>query len=214
VNVYVVVAFDPDSVPDITPVLALILTPPGKLPDVLAKLVAFVAATVKLTLPAATTVPRLPAAVVHAGASETVNNALFDLVAIPSLFSSLKKYVPSTGNVKFAVTDVALVNVTELAVTIAPVDALIASTKGGVELSLKFVPVITTLAALLSITVGLIEPIVGNVTLSEKDNVPDPFVEITWPLLPSATGNFKNTPVLIVDELWLRKLPMLPWLVH
>ena len=70
--------------------LALILTPPGKLPDVLEKLVAFVAATVKLTLPVAATVPKLPAAVVHAGASDTVNNALVDLTAKPSLFSALK----------------------------------------------------------------------------------------------------------------------------
>ena len=38
--------------------------------------------------------------------------------------------LPSTGRVKFAVIEVALVNVTELAVTIAPVDELIASTKG------------------------------------------------------------------------------------
>ena len=179
VNVYVVVAVDPDSVPDITPVLELILTPPGKVPDVLAKLVAFVAATVKLIVPKAATVPKFPAAVVHAGASDTVNKAVPDLHAIPSLFSSLKKYVPSTGRVKFAVTEVALVNVTELAVTMAPVDALIASTKGGVELSLKFVPVMTTLAALLSITVGLIDEIVGNVILSAKDNVPDPLVAIT-----------------------------------
>ena len=35
-----------------------------------------------------------------------------------------------------------IVNVTESAVSIKPVDELIASTKGGVELSLKFVPVI------------------------------------------------------------------------
>ena len=87
--------------------------------------------------------------------------------------------MPSTGKVKFAVTEVALVNVTEFAVTIAPVDELIASTKGGVELSLKFVPVITMLPALLSRTVGLIDEIVGNVILSAKDNVPDPLVAIT-----------------------------------
>ena len=84
-----VVAVDPDSVPDITPEL-LIVTPPEKLPDVLAKLVAFVAATVKFTDPAAATVPKLPAAVVHPGASDTVNNAEADLHAIPSLFSNLK----------------------------------------------------------------------------------------------------------------------------
>ena len=179
VNVYVVVCVDPDSVPDITPVLVFKLTPPGKLPDCNAKLVAFVAATVKLTLPAAETEPRLPAAVVHAGASDTVSKAVPDLQAIPSLFSNLKKYVPSTGNVKFATTVVAFVNVTEFAVTIAPVDALIASTKGGVELSLKFVPVIVTAVCVFSITPGLILDIVGKVILSAKDNVPDPSVDIT-----------------------------------
>lgn len=46
------------------------------------------------------------------------------------MFSILIKYVPSTGNVKFAVIELALVNVTEFAVTIAPVEELIASTKG------------------------------------------------------------------------------------
>ena len=160
----------------IAPVLEFKLAPPGSDPDCTPKVVAFVAATVKLILDAAATVPKLPAAVVHAGASDTVNNALPDLVAIPSLFSSLKKYVPSTCKVKLAVTDVALVNVTEFAVTIAPVDELIASTKGGVELSLKFVPVIVTAVCVFSITVGLIEPIVGKVTLDPKDNVPDPSV--------------------------------------
>ena len=185
----------------IAPVLALILTPPGKLPDDLAKLVAFVAATVKLTLPAAATVPRLPAEVVHAGASDTVSKAVPDLQAIPSLFSNLKKYVPSTGKVNVATTVVAFVNDTESAVTIAPVDALIASTKGGVELSLKFVPVSVIAVCVFSTTLGLIELIVGKRTLSEKDNVPDPLVEITWFAVPSAAGNFKNTPVLIVDEL-------------
>tara|TARA_R100001440_G_scaffold6365_1_gene13138 strand:- start:19 stop:552 length:534 start_codon:yes stop_codon:yes gene_type:complete len=177
--VNVVVPVDPVSVPVIAPVLVFKLAPPGSAPDCTAKLVAFVAATVKLIVPKAATVPKFPAAVVHAGASDTVNNAEADLHAIPSLFSNLKKYVPSTGNVKFAVTEVALENVTEFADTIAPVDELIASTKGGVELSLKFVPVITTFAALLSITVGLIDEIVGNVILSAKDNVPDPLVAIT-----------------------------------
>ena len=151
--------------PDITPEL-FILAPPGNDPDCTAKLVAFVAATVKLIVPAADTVPKLPALVVHAGASDTVSNALPDLVAIPSLFSNLKKYVPSTGKVKFAV-------------TIAPVDELIASTKGGVELSLKFVPVIVTAVCVFSITPGLIDEIVGNVILSAKDKVPDPLVAIT-----------------------------------
>ena len=118
--------------------------------------------------------PKFPAAVVHAGASDTVNIAEADLAARPSLFSTLKKYVPSTGNVKFAVREVALVNVTEFAVTIAPLDELIASTVGGVELSLKFVPVITTFVAVFSITVGLIDEIVGKVTGSQKvkDEIP------------------------------------------
>ena len=34
-----------------------------------------------------------------------------------------------------------------------------------------------------------------------KAKVPDPLVVIAWPFVPSAAGNFKNTPVLIVDEL-------------
>ena len=63
---------------------------------------------------------------------------------------------------------------TEFAVTIAPVDELIASTVGGVELSLKFVPVITTFAALLSMTVGLIDEVVGKVTASPKLKVATP----------------------------------------
>ena len=170
----VVVAVDPDSVPVIAPVLVFKLAPPGSAPDCTAKLVAFVAATVKLIVPPFATVPKLPAAVVHAGASDTVNKAEADLAARPSLFSTLKKYVPSTGNVKFAVIEVALVNVTEFAVTIAPLDELIASTVGGVELSLKFVPVITTFVALFSIAVGLIDEIVGKVTGSPKvkDEIP------------------------------------------
>ena len=150
--------------------LAFKLAPPGIDPDCTAKLVAFVAATVKLIVPPFATVPKLPAAVVHAGASDTVNNAEADLAARPSLFSTLKKYVPSTGNVKFAVIEVALENVTEFAVTIAPLDELIASTVGGVELSLKFVPVITTFVALFSITLGLIDEIVGKVTASPYAN--------------------------------------------
>ena len=174
-----VVPVDPVSVPVIAPVLVFKLAPPGSAPDCTAKVVAFVAATVKLIVPPFATVPKDPALVVHAGASDTVSKAVPDLHAIPSLFSNLKKYVPSTGNVKFAVTEVALVNVTEFAVTIAPVDELIASTKGGVELSLKFVPVSVTAVCVFSITLGLIDPIVGNVILSAKDNVPDPLVEIT-----------------------------------
>ena len=40
----------------------------------------------------------------HAGASETVSNAEELLTAFPSLFSILKKYVPSTGKVNVATT--------------------------------------------------------------------------------------------------------------
>ena len=197
-----VVAVDPVSVPVIAPVLEFKLAPPGSDPDCTAKLVASVAATVKFIVPAALTVPKLPAAVVHAGASETVSKADADLHARPSLFSNLKKYVPSTGKVKFAVTEVALVNVTEFAVTIAPVDELIASTKGGVELSLNPVPVITMFPALLSITVGLIEDITGLVSSTvAKDNTPDPFVVSACPLVPSVAGKVKKTPVFNFVEL-------------
>ena len=163
----------------IAPVLVFKLAPPGSAPDCTAKLVAFVAATVKLIVPPFETVPKLPAEVVHAGASDTVSKAVPDLHAIPSLFSSLKKYVPSTDIVNVATTVVAFVNDTESAVTIAPVDELIASTKGGVELSLKFVPVIVTAVCVFSITPGLILDIVGKRTLSEKVKVPDPSVDIT-----------------------------------
>ena len=53
----------------IAPVLVFKLAPPGSAPDCTAKLVALVAATVKLIVPPFATVPKLPAAVVHAGAS-------------------------------------------------------------------------------------------------------------------------------------------------
>ena len=69
-----VVAVDPVSVPVIAP-LEFKLAPPGSDPDCTAKLVASVAATVKFIVPFALTVPKLPAAVVHAGASETVSKS-------------------------------------------------------------------------------------------------------------------------------------------
>ena len=81
----------PLSVPDITPDEVFKDVPPGNDPDCNAKDVAFVAATVyDIELPAAFD-PKDPAAVVHAGASETVNNAEDDLTALPSLFSTLIK---------------------------------------------------------------------------------------------------------------------------
>ena len=94
--------------------------------------------------------------------------------------------MPSTVSVKFAVIEVALEKVTEFAVTIAPVDELIASTKGT---DWKLAPVITTFEALLSMTVGLIEDIVGLVSATVlKDNTPDPFVVNACPFVPSAAG--------------------------
>ena len=89
--------------------------------------VAATVATVPEKFPAI--VPNDPAPVVQVGASETVSKALELLPALPSLFSTRKKYVPSVGKVKFAVIDVALVYVTVFAAIIAPVEA-IASTCG------------------------------------------------------------------------------------
>ena len=91
VKLYVVSDVAPDSVPVIAPVLEFKDTPPGNDPDCTAKLVAFVAATVYETEDPAAFDPKDPAAVVHAGASETVNNAEDDLTALPSLFSTLIK---------------------------------------------------------------------------------------------------------------------------
>ena len=76
------------------------------------------------------------------------------------MFSTLKKYVPSTGKVNVATIWVALVNVILSAATIAPVE-LIASTWGT---DIKFVPVIVTAVCVFSITEGDIEPIVGFVS--------------------------------------------------
>ena len=104
-------------------------------------------------------VPNEPAAVVQLGASDTVKIAP-DLTALPSLFSTLIKYAPSTAIVKFAVIDVALVNVTELAAVTAPLEA-IASTCG---IDTKLVPEITTLVAVFSIVDGLTPVIVGLVS--------------------------------------------------
>jgi len=91
VKLYVVSEVAPLSVPDITPVLEFKDTPPGKVPDVFAKDVAFVAATVYEIEDPAAFDPKDPADVVQAGASETVNIAVPDLTALPSLFSTLIK---------------------------------------------------------------------------------------------------------------------------
>ena len=92
-----------EKVRELSPVAATVATVPEKLPAM---------------------VPREPAPVVHVGASDTVNIAELDLPALPSLFSALIKYVPSTGKVKFAVTDVALVKVTVFAEIIDPVEEI------------------------------------------------------------------------------------------
>ena len=67
--------------------------------------------------------------------------------------------MPSIGNVKVAIISVALVNATESAVTIAPEDELIASTKG---IETKLVPVIVTAVDVFSTTEGEILDIVGS----------------------------------------------------
>ena len=120
-------------------------------------------------------VPNEPAAVVQPGASDTVKSADELLTALPSLFSTLIKYVPSVAKVKFAVMDVELVNETELATVTAPVE-LIASTCG---IDTKLVPVITTLVAVFSIVDGLIPEIVGLVS----PTVTEPPRETAEPLI-------------------------------
>ena len=102
--------------------LEFIVTPPGKLPDVLAKLVAFVAATVKLTAPAAATVPKFPAEVVHVGRSDTckkhggaekVRKAIVNLLNLTDDNTSVPKtkyweeirlrYRPNSTNIKIGI---------------------------------------------------------------------------------------------------------------
>ena len=133
VKLYVVSCVAPDSVPVIVALVAALFNvrPPGKEPDVTAKDVASVAVIVIVpTFSPASKLPRLPAAVCQAGASETVNKAVPDRTARPSLFSTRRKYVPSTGKVNVATIVVALVKETESADTMAPVEELVASTKG------------------------------------------------------------------------------------
>jgi hypothetical protein len=130
VKLYVVADVDdpPKSVVVITPVVefseqfaceALVNTLVVSEKDNVLSPVAATVATVPENPPAM--VPREPAPVVQVGASDTVNIAEPDLAALPSLFSTRIKYVPSTGNVKLAVIDVALVNVIVFAGVTAPV---------------------------------------------------------------------------------------------
>ena len=118
-------------------------------PEVTAKDVASVA--VKVIVEIATDpekVPNEPEAVTHVGASLTVKSAVEVLTANPSLFSTLTKYVPSTGKVNVAVIEVELVKLTESAGVIAPL-VLIASTIG---METNPVPAITTAVASLVMT--------------------------------------------------------------
>ena len=69
--------------------------------------------------------PKLPAEVTHAGASETVSKAEELLTALPSLFSILIKYVPSTGKVNVATIWLAEVNVILSAAVIAPLELML-----------------------------------------------------------------------------------------
>ena len=165
VKLYVVADVDdpPKSVVVITPVVefseqfacealvnTLVVSEKANVPSPVAATVA----TVPENPPAI--VPREPAPVVQVGASDTVNIAP-DLTALPSLFSTRIKYVPSTGKVKLAVIDVALVNVIVFAAVTAPVEE-IASTCGT---DTKFVPAMTTFVAVLSNVLGVTPVIVG-----------------------------------------------------
>ena len=127
--------------------------------------VAATVATVPEKFPAI--VPNDPAPVVQVGASDTVSKALELLPALPSLFSTLIKYVPSVGKVKFAVIDVALVKVTVFAGVIDPLEP-IASTCG---MDTKFCPVITTFVAVLGIAEGLIEDTTGLLLLQKMQSL-------------------------------------------
>ena len=61
---------------------------------------------------------------------------------------------------------------------------------------------ITTFVAVFSITLGLIEDIVGLVSSTvAKDNTPDPFVVSACPFVPSVAGKVKKTPVFNFVEL-------------
>jgi hypothetical protein len=71
----------------------------------------------------ADTVPMLPALVEKLGAVEAVKIADAVRTALPSLFSTRIKYEPE-ARVKVASIDVEFVNVTALALVIAPVDAI------------------------------------------------------------------------------------------
>jgi hypothetical protein len=84
----------PDSVPVIVdePLPEFKLNPPGNAPEVIAIDVEFVAVKVIVpTFAPDANEPSEPADVCHAGASETVSNAVELRTALPSLFSTLIK---------------------------------------------------------------------------------------------------------------------------
>jgi hypothetical protein len=90
VKLNVVSDVEPLSVPLITPVDVFKDKPPGKVPEVLEKDVAFVAATVTDIVSPPEKDPSDPAAVVQPGASDTVSTA--DVcTAFPSGFSIYNK---------------------------------------------------------------------------------------------------------------------------
>ena len=182
VKLYVVVAEAPDSVPVIVALVAAEFkdNPPGKAPDVIAKEAASVAEIVIVpTFAPALNVPRDPAAVVHDGSSETVRTA--DVcTALPSGFSMYKRYVPSTGKVNLTVICDAELKATSSADTLAPVDELIAVTRGT---DTNVPPAITQVVCAFVITFGVIDENVGLVSVV---SVIDP---------PKATAE----PLIVID---------------
>ena len=142
--------------------------------------------------------PSDPAAVVLAGASETVNNAEDDLTALPSLFSTLTKYVPSTGKVNLATIDVEELKASS-ALIIPPVE-FIASTVTDT----KFVPAIVTDVCVFSITVGLMLEIVGLVspTVTEPPRLTaEPFIVIdSFAILALVTA---SSSICVIHYLFL-----------
>ena len=160
-----------------------------------ATVLSLVAATDKLTLAPAATLPRLPALVLHVGASDTVSIADELRAAKPSGFSTLIKYVPSVGNVTLTVSCVAESLVILFGNVITP-DELINSTLGVIT---KPVPAITIDVALLPIADGVTPVTVGLVPpAAVKDKTPEPSVCIICPAEPSVVGILNNTPLLFI----------------
>ena len=93
------------------------------------------------------------------------------------MFSIYRRYVPSTGNVNFTVICDAELKATSSAATLAPVDELIAVTKGTVT---KLPPAITQVVCVFSIVDGVIDEKVG---LDSVAIVTDPPRETAEPLI-------------------------------